>query len=107
MRLAIGRVLETEGFVTESFASAEAFLASDALARADCLVLDVHLPGMSGTDLHDRLAANAAALPTVFITANDDVHLRRRVMQRADCLLTKPFLGETLIKAVARSVASR
>jgi FixJ family two-component response regulator len=107
MRLAICRVLDTERYVTEAYDSAEAFIASGAATRADCLVLDVHLPGMSGMELHDRLAASAAALPTVFITANDDVHLRRRVMQRADCLLTKPFLGETLIQAVARSVASR
>jgi FixJ family two-component response regulator len=107
MRLAIGRVLETEGFATESFASAEAFLASDASSRADCLVLDVHLPGMSGVELHDRLAATHACLPTVFITARDDVHLRRRVMQRAECLLMKPFLGETLIQAITRSVPPR
>jgi FixJ family two-component response regulator len=107
MRLAISRLLESEGYVTEAFASAEAFLASDAQSRADCVVLDIHLPGMSGIELHDRLTTAGAARPTVFITAHDDKHLRRRVMQRAECLLTKPFLGETLIQAVARSVAAR
>lgn len=107
MRLAIGRVLETEGFVSEAFASAEAFLASGAQARADCLVLDVHLPGMSGLELHEQLAAAGSAPPTVFITAHDDIHVRRRVLRRAECLLTKPFLGETLLQAVAQSVAAR
>src|SRR5262245_11862456 len=64
MRQAIRRVLESEGFATEAFASAEAFLATGAASRARCLVLDVRLPGMSGTDLHRHLRALGIATPT-------------------------------------------
>jgi FixJ family two-component response regulator len=96
MRQAMRRVLETEGFVTETFSTAEAFLAADAAARAQCLVLDIHLPGMSGTELHKRLQAMGRAVPTVFVTA-------RPIKETPDCLV-KPFPAETLIQAVSKSI---
>lgn len=88
------RVLETEGFATESFGTAEDFLASGAAARAECLVLDIHLPGMSGTELHGRLRAMGCWLPTIFVTAH-------AAKETADCLV-KPFAAEKLIEAIAR-----
>jgi FixJ family two-component response regulator len=96
MRQAMRRVLETEGFVTETFSTAEAFLAADAASRAQCLVLDIHLPGMSGTELHKRLQAMGRAVPTVFVTA-------RPIKETPDCLV-KPFPAETLIQAVSKSI---
>jgi len=103
MRNAIRRVLETEGFVTELFDSAEAFLASGA-SHAHCLVLDIRLPGMSGIELHQHLLSAGNTIPTVFITAHDDGRLRRIATKGTNCCLTKPFLGETLIQAVRRSI---
>jgi FixJ family two-component response regulator len=96
MRQAMRRVLETEGFMTEVFDSAEAFLASGAASRAQCLVLDIHLPGMSGTELHRRLRTIGCWVPTVFVTA-------QAMEQSRDCLV-KPFPAETLIQAVNRSI---
>lgn len=103
MRNAIRRVLETEGFATELFESAEVFLASSAASRVHCLVLDIGLPGMSGIDLHQHLQSTGDTIPTVFITAHEDGRLRR-IATRGNCCLTKPFLGETLIEAVKRSI---
>ena len=105
MRQAIRRVLETEGFMTAAFDSAEAFLASDALSRARCLVLDIRLPGISGLDLHEHLLATEYAVPTVFITAHEDTRVRRLLKNGTYCCLFKPFLGETLIQAVTRAIA--
>jgi len=104
MRNAMRRVLEAEGYVTELFDSAEAFLASGAGSRAHCLVLDIRLPGMSGIDLHQHLLSTGEIVPTVFITAHDDGRLRRIATTGTNCCLTKPFLGETLIQAVQRSI---
>jgi FixJ family two-component response regulator len=98
MRQAMRRVLETEGFVTEVFSSAEAFLAAGAAARAQCLVLDVNLPGISGPELQRRLASMGRWTPTVFVTA----HLDKATHQ--NCLV-KPFPAESLIEAVNRSIA--
>lgn len=96
MRQAMRRVLETEGFATESFGSAEDFLASGADARAKCLVLDIHLPGMTGIELHVRLRAMGRRLPTVFVTAHE-------ATVTAHCLV-KPFAAEALVDAVRRSI---
>jgi FixJ family two-component response regulator len=76
MRQAIRRVLETEGFVTEVFETAEAFLASGAVSRTQCLVLDIRLPGLSGIDLHQHLLSKGSAMPTVFVTAREDACVR-------------------------------
>jgi FixJ family two-component response regulator len=98
MRNAMRRVLEAEGFVTEVFGSAEEFLATDAASHAQCLVLDIHLPGMSGIDLHRRLRSLGRRVPTVFVTA----HATR---ETPGCLV-KPFPAETLIQAVSQSINS-
>ena len=104
MRQAIQRVLDTEGFVTEMFDTAEAFLESGAASRAQCLVLDIRLPGLSGIELHERLLSAGKTIPTVFITARADAQARRLASEGADCLI-KPFLGEALLEAVTRSIA--
>jgi FixJ family two-component response regulator len=105
MRQAMRRVLETEGFVTEIFSTAEAFLASGAASRARCLVLDIQLPGMSGFDLHRHLLASGDAIPTVFVTAHEDLCSRGVVIKAGACCLVKPFPAETLVKAVTGSLA--
>ena len=96
MRNAMRRVLETEGFVTEVFSTAEAFLQSDAASRARCLVLDIGLPGMSGIDLHRRLLSAGHAIPTVFVTAHDT--------NGTDRCLVKPFTAEALVQEVSQSI---
>jgi len=104
MRQAIQRVLDTEGFVTEVFDTAEAFLASGAASRAQCLVLDIRLPGLSGIELYEHLHAVGKIVPTVFITAHDDARTRRLASRGTACLI-KPFLGEALVEAVPTSIA--
>jgi len=71
-RQAIERLLRCAGFLTASFASAEALLQAGAAINAACLVLDVHLPGISGFELQRALAECGAELPVIFITAYDD-----------------------------------
>jgi FixJ family two-component response regulator len=97
MRQAMRRVLETEGFLTEVFTSAEAFLAAGAASRVQCLVLDIHLPGISGPELHRRLLSMGRWIPTVYVTA--------RGPEGSEHCLIKPFPAETLIEAVNRSIA--
>jgi FixJ family two-component response regulator len=105
MRNALRRVLETEGFVTEVFGTAEACLANDAAARAGCMVLDIQLPGMSGIDLRRHLLLAGRSIPTVFVTAYEDVRMRDLLVKATDCCLVKPFAADALIHAVHRSIA--
>jgi FixJ family two-component response regulator len=89
-RKAIGRLVRLWGFRTACFASAEEYLRI--AAPADCLVLDLHLEGMSGLELQGRLSAEGRAIPIIFVTAMDDPIARRRAMDGgAVAYLEKPF----------------
>lgn len=102
---ALRRLLDATGFRVETFSSAEEFLRSEHRGRADCLVLDVHLGGLSGLDLQERLATSGAGTPIVIITAHDDVPTRERA-RRAGVIeyLPKPFDDDSLIAAIHRAI---
>ena len=105
MRKAIERLLRAKGFEVETFASAEAFLAGS--SKAACLVLDIHLGGMSGIELRRRLIASGSEPPpAIFITALDDEAMRKEAMA-VGCLayLRKPFLASSLVGAINKAMA--
>jgi FixJ family two-component response regulator len=104
MLKAIARLLGAKGFDVEAFASAEAFLAGGTATKATCLILDIHLSGMSGIELRHRLAASGSRLPVIFITALDDEATRREAM-KAGCVafLRKPFLSRLLLDAIEKA----
>jgi FixJ family two-component response regulator len=102
MRQALHRWLLASGYRTRAFESAEALLAADGARDADCLVLDVRLPGASGTDLYAQLGHDRP--PAVFITAHDGPGVRRAVARLGGAaVLPKPFLGHELTDAIARA----
>lgn len=100
MRIGLERLLQARGFETELFPSAEAFLAS--ASAADCLLLDIHLGGMGGFELHRRLSGAGSRLPVIFMTAFDDDAAREEAVSLG-CVayLRKPFAGQLLIDAIA------
>jgi FixJ family two-component response regulator len=104
IRRVLRRILNATGFRVESFASAEEFLESEHRGGADCLVLDVHLGGLSGLDLQERLAASGARTPAVIITAHDTAPTRERARHAAVEYLSKPFDRDALIAAIRRSI---
>jgi FixJ family two-component response regulator len=90
----------------QSFSSAEEFLAANAAARTECLILDVSLGGMDGTELQRILLESGSAPPIVVITARDDARVRQLVLSRgAVAYLLKPFEEAALLDAmtIARS----
>jgi FixJ family two-component response regulator len=101
---ALRRLLAAGGFRVCTFSSAEEFLESAAATPA-CLVLDVHLGGLSGLDLHEQLLAAGRRIPVVFITAHDDAVTRERA-RRAGAVdyLRKPFNDESLIAGIKRAL---
>ena len=103
VRAALARVLRTAGIGVETFASAHEYLSATMDREPMCLVLDVHLGGMTGFDLHDRLIAAGSHVPVVFITAHDEVpteELERRA--GPDGYLRKPFDGDQLLALLRR-----
>jgi FixJ family two-component response regulator len=103
---ALRRVLAGAGFRVGTYPSAEAFLAAGAETATACLVLDIHLPGLSGLELHRRLAEAGAPVRTVFITARDEDAIRAQA-ERSGTYLVKPFSGRVLIEAVAAALQQR
>src|SRR5512147_1570318 len=80
---ALQRLLGATGFSVKTFGSGEELLASEDLDRFHCLVLDVHLNGLSGFDVQDHLADMSRRIPIVFITAHDDPVTRARARRSA------------------------
>lgn len=103
---ALRRLLAAGGFQVCTFSSAEDFLESTETAPA-CLVLDVHLGGLSGLDLLERLLASGRRIPVLFITAHDDAVARERA-QRAGAVdyLRKPFNDDLLIAGIKRALGN-
>jgi len=102
------KLLRSAGYQVATFASAELFLDSGALAGATCMVLDVRMPGMDGLELQRRLNASHAGVPVIFLTAHDDARSRRMAMEGGALdFLCKPFEANTLITAVQTALTRR
>jgi FixJ family two-component response regulator len=101
---ALQRLLRTAGFSVEAFESAEALLASGSLPRIHCLVIDIHLGGMSGFDLQERLAETAPTIPIIFITALDDAPTRDRASKVGAGYLRKPFDEPAFLGMIGRAL---
>ena len=82
----LGRVLRHADYEVAAFASGEDFLASLALRVPACVILDVHMPGLSGFDVKSRLRAMGCDVPAIFITASDDRALDRSVLDAGGAL---------------------
>lgn len=102
---AVRRLLRAVGFSVETFGSAEEFLAARDRVHTDCLVLDVHLGGVSGFDLQARLLASGSSLPIVLVTAHDDPATRERTRRAGvEEYLRKPFDDSSLVEAIHRAI---
>jgi FixJ family two-component response regulator len=101
VRESLPDLLRSFGFEVASFASAEAFLASDGLGRTSCLILDISMPGMTGPELQEELRRRRHDIPIVFITAHSDDRVIPRLLERgAVACLYKPLSETALLEAV-------
>jgi len=107
VRRALGRLVQAAGYAVETFTSAHEFLDSSPSDRTACLVLDIHLNGMSGFDLEEQLIAERVAIPIIFITADDTVATRERIRgSGAAGYLAKPVDGQALLDVIGKVVGS-
>jgi FixJ family two-component response regulator len=105
VRESLPDLLRAFGFHSRAFDSAEAFLASDAIDATRCVVLDVAMPGMSGPELFDELKQRPRTMPVIFITAQDNGELCRRLLALgAVACLHKPFDPMSLIEALKQAL---
>lgn len=105
VREALGNLLQSVGLQVELFASATAMLDAAAADRANCLVLDVRLPGISGLEVQQRLLQLNVAVPVIFMTGHADIPMTVRAMKAgAVDFLTKPFRDQDMLDAVTTAV---
>lgn len=105
VRKSIERLIKSEGFRTESFASAEDFIKAGDHQETSCIILDLRLPGMSGLELQHYLATGRDCIPIIFVSAHDEMETRDEAMQAgAIGFFSKPFNDKVLVEAV-RSVS--
>jgi FixJ family two-component response regulator len=105
VRESLPDLLKEFGFKVLAFSSADEFLASESVDRTQCLVLDMVMPGMSGLDLQAELKNRGRKIPIIFITAQKDEVIRKRVIdQGAVDVLLKPFSDTALKKALSKAI---
>jgi len=107
LRLAMESLLRSHGFDAEGFQSAEAFLLSSDLSAYDCLVTDVHMPGMSGLEMIE-LVRSRGALPIIVISAFEPERTHALALKRgADAYLSKPVVPDDLVDCMHRLLVGR
>ena len=106
VRRSLTRLLSSAGYTVVTYESAVAYLEAPAPAAPSCLVLDVRMPGLTGTDLQAKLAEDGRREPVIFITAHGDVPMCAAAMKAgAVDFLQKPFTSDALLAAVSRALA--
>lgn len=105
IRVGMSRLLSAAGWKVEAYGGAEAFLGRDPYLGAGCVLLDVHMPGLNGMQLHEELLARGIGLPVVFLTGLGDVPTSVRAMKRgAVDFLTKPIESAELFAALEQAL---
>jgi FixJ family two-component response regulator len=100
----VARLLSVHGFDIQTFSSAELLLDGDPARTATCLLLDIHLGGISGIELQRRLAAAGSNCPVIFMTAIDDDATRKEALEAGGiAYLKKPFAPQLLLDAIAKA----
>ena len=89
----------------ETFADGDSFVEAMALRPADCVVLDLHMPRLSGFDVQVRLTESGSHIPVVVLTGSDSAEAQARARANgAAAYLLKPVDGKTLLGAIAAAV---
>ena len=107
VRRALRRLLRSAGHEVRAFASAQELLDSGFADEAACLIVDIHLGGMTGFELVERLRAAGTRAQAIFITAHDDAAARAQARRlAASAYLRKPFEATALLDAIATAVTA-
>jgi FixJ family two-component response regulator len=105
VRVALTRLVCSAGFAVETYASGAEFMRSIEDHEPDCLVLDLHMPDMSGFDVQAALAREHAAVPVIVITGHDTPESRARAVQLgAKGYLCKPINDDVLLEAIGTAI---
>jgi FixJ family two-component response regulator len=106
-RASMRRLVTSLGYTVEDFASAADFLSFPRLAETSCLIADVHMPAMTGSDLYRRLVDMGHAIPTILVTGRPDGSEAARALNSGViCYLSKPISEECLVRCLHSALQS-
>lgn len=106
VRTALGRLLRTSQLEVDSFATSIELFTALERQRPNCLILDLQMPGMNGLDVMNFLSQSGIQIPTIVITAHDELNMREScLVAGAAAYLRKPLDADELLKAIADAVA--
>jgi len=106
-RESMQRLMRSLGYVVDAFSSAADFLASPRLSETACLIADVHMPAMTGVELHRHLVAAGHAIPTILVTAYpNDADRTRSLNDGVVCYLRKPIDEQDLLRCLRAALES-
>jgi FixJ family two-component response regulator len=106
-RESMRRLMRSFGYTVEAFPSAADFLASPRLVETGCLIADVHMPRMTGPELHRLLIEMGHAIPTILVTAYPDDDVRPRALKDGIvCYLRKPVDEKHLMRCLRAALHS-
>ncbi len=105
-RESLKALLESAGFLVSDYSSATAFLEAG-MPEGACMIVDVHMPEMSGLELQGELVRRKMDLPLILVTGQADVPLAVKAMRAgAFDFLEKPFDDEKLLESIGRALAA-
>lgn len=105
IRAALELLIRSAGWQPEIFSSAQEFLSHPRALVANCLILDMNLPDLSGLDVQKHVSAERPDMPIIFVTGHGDVPMTVRAMKAGAVeLLTKPVNEEALLTAVEEAL---
>ena len=107
MLKALGRLLNSAGFIVEKFNHPATFLARLELAPCRVAVLDVWMPDMNGLEVQACLRRDSPETQIIFISGRDDPPVRRTALDAgAVAFLAKPFEDDVIVQLVRKAAAS-
>lgn len=105
VRKALGRLLRASGLDAQCFATGQSFLEALAVQSPACLILDLHMPGLSGLQVLERLRNRQPPLPTIVITGHDEPENESRcITMGAFAYIRKPVNDDLLLKTIEDAV---
>ena len=105
VRRALKRLLISAGFGAHSYPTGDEFIQSLSTTRPDCVVLDLHMPGMNGFDIQEHLQNEPNPIPVIVITGQDTDEAQKRALGAgAVAYLRKPVDDQTLLRAISNAI---
>jgi FixJ family two-component response regulator len=103
----VGELVQSLGYRTAAFSSAEHFLQSNVITETACLITDLQMPGQNGLELQEALHSQGYCTPVILITAYPNEQQRKRALDNgAVGFLGKPFDEASLIRCITAAIKS-